>query len=246
MIETLNRITPSFRTAPVFLPLLYKSFAFKTLNATFPFPQVFSLSPFPLAREPTVTAWRGTTLGRDITNAISLIMPLRFVRRLRINMAQSLVLYVKSDARYGRRLAAPTGKTVGTRIDKYRTLIMPLVRKCKEQHALAHLYKPSCSALTSNKHIPFIRTLRISFRFGCGCPAQINHQADNLAKLRQEFLSLLELIAKIFGAVSRTISLMRPSALLASKLCRCRNDGFCFFYPFRIFCKSHLYILVFF
>ena len=77
MIETLNRITPSFRTAPVFLPPLYKSFAFKTLNATFPFPQVFSLSPFPLAREPTVTAWRGTTLGRDITNAISLIMPLR-------------------------------------------------------------------------------------------------------------------------------------------------------------------------
>ena len=72
-------------------------------NATFPFPQVFSLSPFPLAREPTVTAWRGTTLGRDITNAISLIMPLRFVRRLRNNMAQSLVLYVKSDARYGRR-----------------------------------------------------------------------------------------------------------------------------------------------
>ena len=72
-------------------------------NATFPFPQVFSLSPFPLAREPTVTAWRGTTLGRDITNAISLIVPLRFVRRLRNNMAQSLVLYVKSDARYGRR-----------------------------------------------------------------------------------------------------------------------------------------------
>ncbi len=25
-------------------------------NATFPFPQVFSPSPFPLAREPTVTA----------------------------------------------------------------------------------------------------------------------------------------------------------------------------------------------
>ena len=81
--------------------------SFETLNAIFPFPQVFSLSPFPLAREPTVTAWRGTTLGRDITCAISLIMPLRFVRRLRNNMAQSLVLYVKSDARYGRRLAAP-------------------------------------------------------------------------------------------------------------------------------------------
>ncbi len=38
---------------------------------------MFSLSPFPLKREPTVTAWRGTTLGRDITCAISLIMPLR-------------------------------------------------------------------------------------------------------------------------------------------------------------------------
>ena len=147
----------------------------KTLNATFPFPQVFSLSPFPLAREPTVTAWRGTTLGRDITNAISLIMSLRFVRRLRNNMAQSLVLYVKSDARYSRRLAAPTGKTGGTRIDRYRPLVMPLVRKCKEQHALAHLYNPSCSALisafalrtlTSNKHSPLISTLRISFRFG--------------------------------------------------------------------------------
>ena len=54
-----------------------------------------------------------------------------------------------------------------------------------------------------------------------------SHQADNLAKLRQEFLSVIELIAKIFGAVSRTISLMRLSALLASKRCRCRNDGFC-------------------
>ncbi len=32
------------------------------------------------------------------------------------------------------------GKTGGTRIEKYRSLIMPLVRKCKEQHALAHLY----------------------------------------------------------------------------------------------------------
>ena len=82
---------------------LYKSCAFETLNATFPFPQVFSLSPFPLAREPTVTAWRGTTLGRDITYASSLIVPLRFVRRLRNNMAQSLVLVVKSDARFARR-----------------------------------------------------------------------------------------------------------------------------------------------
>ncbi len=73
------------------------------------------------------------------------------------------------------------GKTVGTRIEKYRPLVMPLVRKCKEQHALAHLYNPSSSALilafalrtlTSNKHIPLISTLRIGFHFGCGCPTQ--------------------------------------------------------------------------
>ena len=32
---------------------------------------------------------------------------------------------------------------------------------------------------------------------------RLKHQADNLAKLRQEFLSVTEL-SKIFGAVSRT------------------------------------------
>ena len=65
--------------------------------------RVAPVLPFPLKREPTVTAWRGTTLGRDINYAISLIVPLRFVRRLRNNKAQSLVLYVKSDARFARR-----------------------------------------------------------------------------------------------------------------------------------------------
>ena len=38
--------------------------------------------------------------------------------------------------------------------------------------------------------------------FRCGCPA-LNHQADNLAKLRHEFLPVIKLIAKIFGAVSK-------------------------------------------
>ena len=54
------------------------------------------------------TAPRGDTLGTRIDRGISLIMPLRFVRRLRNNTAQSLVLFVKLDARYGRRLAPPT------------------------------------------------------------------------------------------------------------------------------------------
>ncbi len=68
-------------------------------------------------------------------------------------------------------------------------------------------------------------TLRMT-RKNLNFTAQI-YQADNLAKLRQEFLSVRELIAKIFGAVSRTTSLMWLSALLANKRCRCRDDGFC-------------------
>ncbi len=75
----------------------------------------------------------------------------------------------------------------------------------------------------------FLGSCRLLFGKGriCGCPTQSKHQADNLAKLRQEFLPVIELIAKIFGAVSRTISLMRLSALLVNKRCRCRDDGFC-------------------
>ena len=68
------------------------------------------------------------------------------------------------------------GKTVGTRIEKYRALVMPLVRKCKEQHALAHLYNRQARRLFARRlaarvpslkmHIPFISTLQIGFRFG--------------------------------------------------------------------------------
>ena len=39
------------------------------LNCNFPFPQVFSPSPFPLKREPTATAERGTTLNARIDRA---------------------------------------------------------------------------------------------------------------------------------------------------------------------------------
>ena len=75
----------------------------------------------------------------------------------------------------------------------------------------------------------FLGSCRLLFGKGriCGCPTQSKHQADNLAKLRQKFLSVTKLIAKIFGAVSRTTSLIRLSALLVSKRCRCRDDGFC-------------------
>ena len=42
------------------------------------------------------------------------------------------------------------------------------------------------------------------FNSGVGVPPNRKYQADNLAKLGQEFLSVFELIAKIFGAVSET------------------------------------------
>lgn len=63
---------------------------------------------FPLAREPTQPLARGTTLCTRIDKCRSLVMPPRFVRRLRNNMAQSLVQVVKLGVRCGRRLAAPT------------------------------------------------------------------------------------------------------------------------------------------
>ena len=37
-----------------------------------------------------------------------------------------------------------------------------------------------------------------------GVPPNLKYQADNLAKLGQDFLSVIKLIAKIFGAVSKT------------------------------------------
>ncbi len=81
---------------------------FRTLNKNFPLPHVFPPPPFPLKREPTASAPRGDTLGTRINRYRPLVMPLRFVRRLRNNTAQSLVLSVKLGARFSRRLAART------------------------------------------------------------------------------------------------------------------------------------------
>ncbi len=192
---------------------LYNGWAFETLNATFPFPQVFSLSPFPLAREPTVTAWRGTTLGRDITCAISLIVPLRFVRRLRNNMAQSLVLYVKSDARYSRRLAAPSPSSklhipfistlrISFRFGRGCPTQSVILRVSKDLAVRRIFFAPLDSSTTlrmTRKNLHFTDT----YKSGVGVPPNQKYQADNLAKLRQEFLSVTEL-SKIFGAVRRT------------------------------------------
>ena len=76
------------------------------------------ISPLPFGLSPIAqiyvifllkqTSFARGELGTRIDRDISLIMPLRFVRQLRNNTAQSLVLIVKLDARCGRRLAPPT------------------------------------------------------------------------------------------------------------------------------------------
>ncbi len=72
------------------------------IKYNFPLPQVFPQPPFPLCvtlREPTVSAPRWDTLSTHIDKYRPLVMPLRFVRRLRNRMAQSLVLSVKFGVR---------------------------------------------------------------------------------------------------------------------------------------------------
>ena len=94
---------------------------------------MFPLPPFPplhTLREPTASASRGATLSTRIDRDISPLVPLRFVRQLRTQTAQSLVLSVKLGVRF---LAA-----VAARV-------------------------PS-----SNQHIPFISSLRISEFFKNG------------------------------------------------------------------------------
>ena len=59
------------------------------------------------------------------------------------------------------------------------------------------------------------------------------NRAENLCCQFNHGRKLLPQFRKIFGAVSRTISLMRLSALLAIKRCRCRDDGFCSGFAFR-------------
>ncbi len=65
-----------------------------------------AVPPLHTLREPTASASRGATLGSRIDRGISLIMSLRFVRQLRTQTAQSLVLIVKLGAPFSSRLAA--------------------------------------------------------------------------------------------------------------------------------------------
>ena len=62
-----------------------------------------AVPPLHSLREPTTSASRGTTLGTRIDRDIFLLMPLRFVRQLRNQTAQSLVLSVKLGAPFSRR-----------------------------------------------------------------------------------------------------------------------------------------------
>ena len=59
-----------------------------------------AVPPLHTLREPTASASRGATLSTRINRDISLLMPLRFVRQLRTQTAQSLVLIVKLGVRF--------------------------------------------------------------------------------------------------------------------------------------------------
>ena len=67
---------------------------------------MFPLPPFPLKREPTASAPRGATLSTRIDKYRPLVIPLRFVRQLCNNTAQSLVLSVKLGVRLLAAVAA--------------------------------------------------------------------------------------------------------------------------------------------
>ena len=90
------------------LLLFVKTFNFQIkskpkIDFTFPLPHVFPQPPFPLKREPTASAPRGATLSTRINKYRSLVMSLRFVRQLRNNTAQSLVLFRQARRSYSRR-----------------------------------------------------------------------------------------------------------------------------------------------
>ena len=86
-----------------------------TFKFNFPLPHVFPPPPFPLKREPTASALRGdnanaidfvtiasslrATSSTRIDKYRPIVMSLRFVRQLRNNTAQSLVLSVKLGVR---------------------------------------------------------------------------------------------------------------------------------------------------
>ena len=72
-------------------------------KCNFPLPHVFPQPPFPLKREPTASAPRGATLGTRINKYRPLVMSLRFVRQLRNNTAQSLVLFRQARRSLSRR-----------------------------------------------------------------------------------------------------------------------------------------------
>ena len=81
---------------------------------------------------------------------------------------------------------------------------MPLVRKRKEQHSLAHLYNTSSPTL----HAVVALRLRFRLRLSYGLnhfqkTSEASQQADNLAKLWCGVLSVYDLIAQIIGAVEK-------------------------------------------
>ena len=73
-----------------------------------------AVPPLHSLREPTASDPRGATLSTRIDRDIFLLMPLRFVRQLRTQTAQSLVLSVKLGVRFLAALRLAFSLQIGT------------------------------------------------------------------------------------------------------------------------------------
>ena len=143
---------------------------FETLNAIPPLPHVFPQPPFPLEREPTASAPRGDTLSTRIDEHRSIVMSLRFVRRLRNNTAQSLVLRTQGLPHgKNKRTSACISKmkakflSCGKRSTKNQgeqlQLVVVEAKGACVRRKLGVRFSRRLAARTLNKHISFIGAL---------------------------------------------------------------------------------------
>ena len=128
----------------------------------------------------------GKIVGTRIEKYRPLVMPPRFVRQLRNNTAQSLVLHTqglphvknkrtcarvrKMKAQFlacGKRNTKTERQMIATCCNRLQNGLV-----CDVSSALISAF--ALRTLTSNKHIPFISTLRISFCSGVGVPPYLS------------------------------------------------------------------------
>ena len=108
---------------------------------------MFPPPPFPLKREPTASAPRGDTLSTRIDKYRPLVISLRFVRQLRNNTAQSLVLFRQARRSLG---SPPCGSCsvfeVAHTVNKYASNECSFgcgcpTHNCNAQRAFAFIFR---------------------------------------------------------------------------------------------------------